>query len=90
MRKVPHKRLRLHAYKTEIVQVLNTDDHPLYYAPATDITERMDVDNWFLKRVVFTDEATFHISEKVSHHYIRMWGSVKPRVVLRWKVTSLK
>ena len=91
-RKVLHTRLRLHAYKIEIVQALSPNDHTVYYALATDILERLDVDSRFLKRVVFTAKATFHVSQRVNHHNVRMWGSVKPRAVwdVRWKMTSLK
>lgn len=42
MRKILHTRWRLHAYKIEIVQALSPDDHPLYYALATEILEKLD------------------------------------------------
>ena len=44
MRKVLHTPWRLQASKTEIVQALSPDDHPLYYALATEILERLDVE----------------------------------------------
>ena len=32
----------------------------------------------YLKRIVFTDEATFHVSGRVNKHNIRIWGSEIP------------
>ena len=43
--KVLHKRLRLHAYKLQIVQVLKPDDHPRRAAFAEKILQRIDDDN---------------------------------------------
>ncbi|KAJ8894522.1 hypothetical protein PR048_007179 [Dryococelus australis] len=36
--------------------------------------QHIDEDN-FLKRVVFSDEATFHISDVLNRHNVRIWGS---------------
>ena len=70
--KVLHKRLRLHAYKLQIVQALNTDDHPNQAAFAEEILHRIDDDNDYLNSVVFSDEAIFHVSRKVNKHNIRI------------------
>jgi hypothetical protein len=35
-----------------------------------------------LTRVCFSDEGTFHTSEEVNRHNVRMWGVENPRVVL--------
>ena len=61
--KVLHKRLRLHAYKLQIVQALKPDDHHRRAAFAEEILQRID-DNDYLNSVVFSDEATFHVSGK--------------------------
>ena len=63
--KVLHKRLRLHAYKLQIVQALKPGDYPHRAAFAEEILQRIDDDNDYLNSVVFSDEATFHVSGKV-------------------------
>ena len=35
-------------------------------------------DEAFLKRVCFSDEATFHLSGKLNKHNVRIWGSENP------------
>jgi hypothetical protein len=32
----------------------------------------------FVERLIFSDEATFHISGKVKRHNVRIWGIVQP------------
>ena len=69
--KVLHKRLRLHAYKLQIVQDLKPDDHPRRAAFAEEILQCIDDDNDYLNSVVFSNEATFHVSGKLNKHNIR-------------------
>ena len=76
--KVLHKRLRLHAYKLQIVQALKPDGHPRRAAFAEEILQRIDDDNDYLNIVDFSDKATFYISGKVNKHNIRIWGSENP------------
>jgi hypothetical protein len=35
----------------------------------------MSSDDYFLKKVQFSDEATFHVSGAVNHPNVRIWGS---------------
>ena len=76
--KVLHKRLRLHAYKLQIVQALKPDDYLCRAAFAEEILQRIDDDNDYLNSVVFSDEATFHVSGKVNKHNIQIWESENP------------
>jgi hypothetical protein len=77
--KILHKRLRLCAYKMQLVQALEPDDRPRRAAFATEILQRID-DNDYLTRVCFSDEPNFHTSGKVNRHNVRIWGSENPRV----------
>ncbi|XP_035232211.1 uncharacterized protein LOC118204000, partial [Stegodyphus dumicola] len=52
------KKLRLHAYKVQIVQVLEPDNRPR----RMDMLRRIEDDAEFLKRIMFSDEASFHLS----------------------------
>jgi hypothetical protein len=40
--------------------------------------------------LIFSDEATFHLSGKVNRHNVRIWGTENPRVVLGNVRDSLK
>jgi len=81
--KILHKRLKLYAYKVQIVQSLQPDDGPRRASFATEIMHRIDEDNDYLKRVCFSDEATFHTSGVVNRHNVRIWGSENPHVVFQ-------
>jgi hypothetical protein len=40
-------------------------------------------DNDFVERLIFCDEATFHISGKVNIHNVRIWGTFSVRCPAR-------
>ena len=88
--KVLHKRLRLRAYKVQLVQELKPHDRPQREAFATEILSRIDEDNDYLKHVVFSDEATFHTCGKVNRHNVRIWGSEHPHVAIEHERNSPK
>ena len=76
--KVLHKRLRLYAYKIQILHALQPNDRPQRKEFAINMLARMDDDNDFLHRVCFSDEATFHVSGILNRHNVRIWGSENP------------
>ena len=39
-------------------------------------------DDTFLPRLIFSDEATFHLSGKVNRHNVRVWGPQNPQEAL--------
>jgi hypothetical protein len=43
---------------------------------------RLEEDNLFLDKIVFSDEATFHLSGKVNRHNLIIWGSQNPHQVV--------
>ena len=61
--KVLHKRLRLHAYKVQMLQRLQPNDKPKRKEFADNMLLRISEDEEFLKRICFNDEATFHSME---------------------------
>ena len=73
--KILHKRLKLYANEVQIVQSLQPDDGPRRAPFATEITHRIEEDNDYLKRVCFSDEATFRTSGVVNRHNVCIWGS---------------
>ena len=76
--KVLHVRLRLHAYQLQIVQALKPDNRPRRAAFAEEILQRIDDDSDYLKCVVLSDEASFHVSGKVNKHNVRISKSKNP------------
>ncbi|MCQ7131119.1 DUF4817 domain-containing protein [Salmonella enterica] len=76
--KVLHRNLRLYAYKVQLLQALQPDDGPRRKEFAVDMLARMGMEEGFLERVLFTDEATFHVSGLLNRHNVRIWGSENP------------
>jgi hypothetical protein len=37
-------------------------------------------DEDFAAKLIFSDEATFHLSGEVNSHNVRLWGTANPRV----------
>lgn len=71
------KDLHLHAYKIQITQELKPADHLKRRVFANWMREK-DAD--FSKKIVFSDEAHFHLSGYVNKQNCRIWGSENPRV----------
>jgi hypothetical protein len=79
---VVHKTLRLRAYKIQLVQKLRENDKPVRHTFTLEMLSRKDDDDAFMKHMVFSDEATFHVSGKVNRHNWRIWGSKNPYEVM--------
>jgi hypothetical protein len=47
---------------------------------AEEMLGHIDLDVDFLKKIMFTDEATFHVSGKVHRHNVRIWGTENPHI----------
>ena len=62
---VLHKNLRLYAYEVQMLQALPPNDMPRQKEFAVNMLQRISEDEAFLKRVCFSDEATFHVSGKL-------------------------
>ena len=75
---VLHKNLRLYAYKVQMLQALQPNDMTRRKEFAKNMLQRISEDEAFLKRVCFSDEATFHVSGKLNKHNVRIWGSENP------------
>ena len=75
---VLHKNLRLYAYKVQMLQALQPNDMTRRKEFAKNMLQRISEDEAFVKRVCFSDEATFHVSGKLNKHNVRIWGSENP------------
>ncbi|GBN54596.1 hypothetical protein AVEN_21553-1 [Araneus ventricosus] len=82
IRDVLHKRLHFKPYKMQLVHQLKQSDLSIRFNFAVDMLHRIDVDNDFLQRIIFTDEATFHVSGHVNKYNTRIWGSENPHFII--------
>jgi hypothetical protein len=57
------------------VQAVTPDDRVDRKEFAVTMLEKLDEDNEFLRKIMFSDEATFHISGEVNKQNVRIWGS---------------
>ena len=76
--KVLHKNLRLYAYKMQMLQALQPNDVTRQKEFAVNNLQQISEDEAFLKRVCFSNEATFHVSGKLNKHNVRIWRSENP------------
>jgi hypothetical protein len=64
-------------YRLRLLQALNPQDHNLRLHFRVDFQQRLEEDR-FAEKLVFSDEATFHVCGKVNHHNIHIWGKENP------------
>lgn len=79
--KVLHKRLKLHAYKIQLLQELKPDDGAKRFNFAVEMLNKIDENQSFLDDIIFSDEATFHINGSVNRHNSRIYGSENPHTI---------
>ena len=62
----------------QLLQALKPEDKPRRKEFALTMLHRLDSNPGFLKRVCFSDESTFHVSELINRHNSEIWGSQNP------------
>lgn len=77
-----HKTLRLHAYELQLLHELKPDDKPRRRTFADEMLQKMEEDEILLQRVMFPDEAMFHLSSTINRYNSRIWGLENPHAVL--------
>lgn len=80
--KVLRKRLHLRPYKLTMVQQISDLDKVARSEFCVEMFERIEADETFLKKIIFSDESTFHVNGKVNTRNCRIWGSEKPHVII--------
>jgi hypothetical protein len=88
--KVLLKHLRLKQYKLQLVQALKANDKVVRHNFCCDFQALLDEDDDFVGKLVFNDEATFHIDGKVNCHNCRIWGTENPNVMAEQERDSPK
>ena len=70
----------MRAYKVQLLHKIEPNDKLRRNKFAFEMLMRIAEDGNFLERICFTDEATFHVSGKITKQNIRIWGSENPHV----------
>jgi hypothetical protein len=84
------KRLACRWQKFQLLQKLQPGDRQLWLNFCVDMLNRLEEDNSPLDTIVFSDEATFHVSGKVNCHNVLTWGSENQRQILEHQRDSMK
>ncbi|PNF17170.1 hypothetical protein B7P43_G09082 [Cryptotermes secundus] len=74
---VLRRRLVYKPYHLQLVQALRANGKVKHVEFCDRMLKNME-DELFLPRVIFSDEATFHLSGKVNRHNVRTWGDGAP------------
>jgi hypothetical protein len=62
----------------QLLKELKPDDNPQQHNFACDMLDQIGRDPNFLTNIMFSDEATFHVSGAVNRHNIQIYGSQQP------------
>ena len=65
-----------------ILQKLKPNDRPKCKVFALEMLSHIEDDKDYLIKVLFTEDACFHVSGKVNRHNVRIWGSENPHMVI--------
>ena len=82
MMNIMHKDLHLHAYKVQLTQELKPTDHLKRRQWSEWWQEKATIDDQFPTKIIFSDEAHFHLSGFVNKQNCRIWANVNPRVIV--------
>lgn len=81
MQRILTKDLHLHAYKVQLTQELKPADHGQRREFVNWVLERQHENADFADKIIFSDEAHFHLDGFVNRQNCRIWGEENPRVI---------
>ena len=84
------KSLKFWPYKIKFVHAMKPQDPPARQRFAETILNKIARNKHYLKKICFSDEATFHVSGVVNRHNVRIWGTDNPREYLEEEANSPK
>ncbi|KAJ4451882.1 hypothetical protein ANN_03360 [Periplaneta americana] len=76
LQRIVHKRLKMYAYKVQLMQHLEPDDKPKRVEFTNTMLDRLGADPDFMSKIFFSNEAMFHVSDKVNRHNVRIWERI--------------
>ena len=81
--RILRKHPRVKGYWLQLLQALNPQDHNLRLHFCVDFQQWLEKDG-FAEKLVFSDEATFHVCGKVNRHNVRNWGTDNPHATMEY------
>lgn len=81
LRRILRKDLGMTPYKVQLVQQLKPTDHAMRFRFATWAWNRLEEDADFGQKIIFSDEAHFHLSGYVNKQNCRIWGTENPHAI---------
>jgi len=66
LRRILHKELGMKPYKVQLVQELKPNDHQVHFGFAQWAQQRLLEDDHFYQKIIFSDEAHFHLDGYVN------------------------
>jgi hypothetical protein len=86
---VLRRHLQFKPYRVQLLQQLTPNDYGRRLEFCIQMHEAME-DDEFAGKLIFSDEATFHLSGKVNRHNVRVWGTELPHVSVQVERDSPK
>lgn len=74
--------LGLYPYKLQYHQMLYEEDYANRVQCCQDMLQINEHNQNFLKHLIMSDEATFHLNGQVNRHNCRVWGTEKPNAIM--------
>lgn len=82
LHRILHKDLSLKAFKVQLTQELKPVDHHKRRIFADWVLQMHQNDPDFHRKIIFSDEAHFHLGGYVNKQNCRIWGSENPRMIV--------
>ena len=79
--KILYKKLKMTPFKNFHLQQLFDSDLAARNAMCTELLNLIEDNEHFLSKICFSDEATFHLHERVNRHNCVIWGTENPKEV---------
>ena len=87
--RVLRRRVLMKPYRLQLVQALRVGDRRKQTDFCDMLLEDLE-DDTSLPRLIFSDEAMFHLNSKVSHHNVYIWGLENPHEIVQHECDSPK
>jgi hypothetical protein len=87
--RILRKLLRMKGYRLQLLKALNAHDHNIFLHFCVDFQQRLE-ENGFAEKLVFSDEATFHVCGKGNRYTVRTWSTEIPHATMKHVRDSIK
>lgn len=79
--KILRQQLHFKQYRMQLLQQLKLEDYARRLDFCINMQEALE-DEDLATKLIFSDEATFHLSGNVNHHNVQFWGTENLRAVM--------